>query len=237
MDDKLAPVQPPSVQLDDFWLDGDEFPPEDVAQVLSLENEDSTSTPLKSLQSDKALAAMEDTDNAKELSRNEPPPEDVTQDITFENDGSTPSLKSPPSDKTLDSIAIEDNNAIEERGDSFEGAHETGFLPDLGVLSTIEVFSNGTDEEVDDMSDVHFYFRLKEQDSGHRMLSNRGADIKRGVTAVGDAATAAYVILYSDDSILAGKWKETAISVTLGAAVSAGCIAAATAADTAALPP
>ena len=74
MDDKLAPVQPPSVQLDDFWLDGDEFPPDDVAQVLSLENEDSTSTPLKSLQSDKALAAIEDKDKAEELDRDEPPP-------------------------------------------------------------------------------------------------------------------------------------------------------------------
>jgi hypothetical protein len=152
VDNKLAPVQPPSVQLDDFWLDGDEFPPDDVAQVLSLENEDSTSfTPLKSLQSDKALAAIEDKDKAEELDRDEPPPEDATQVITFEDEDSTSinSLKSLSSDKTLDSIAIEDNNAIEERGDSFEGdLFEGDIIPDYA--SIMEAYGPDVVQELED---------------------------------------------------------------------------------------
>jgi hypothetical protein len=199
VDDKLAPVQPPSVQLDDFWLDGDEFPPEDVALVLSLENEDSTSitplkslqsdkalaaiedkhdaeeldhdefppedvaqvlslenedsnsiTPLKSLQSDKALAAIEDKDDDEELDRNEPPPEDATQVITFEHDSSTPTpLKSLPSDRTIDSIAIEGNNAIKERGDSFEGdLFEGDIVPDYA--SIMEAYGPDVVQELED---------------------------------------------------------------------------------------
>ena len=180
MDDKLAPVQPPSVQLDDFWLDGDEFPPEDVAQVLSLENEDSTSTPLKSLQSDKVLAAIEDKDDAEELDRDEPPPEDAAQVITFEDDGSTPtSLKSLPSDKTLDSIAIEDNNAIEGRGDSFEGdLFEGDIVPDYA--SIMEAYGPDVVQELEDEGMVlegdHAEFTVSQAIRGGRW-ENRVDDV------------------------------------------------------------
>ena len=127
------------------------------------------------------------------------PPEDATQVITFKDDSSTPtSLKSLLSDRTLDPIAIEDNNAIEERGDSFEGdLFEGDIIPDYA--SIMEAYGPDVVQELEDEGMVlegdQAEFTVRQAITGRRW-ENRVDDIVQIPCTISDsigATTRAFI--------------------------------------------
>jgi hypothetical protein len=147
MDNQLAPFQPPSEQLDNFWLDGDEPSSEGVAQVLSLENEDSTFTSLRSLQPVEVVGGHDDNQTDAEAAA-------AFDEMIFKSSGkTTEDFFADFNEEVALQVALEISDGHDVADDGHDRELLLGFLMYL-VKVALEVTSDVVSYHFEELADA-----------------------------------------------------------------------------------